>query len=335
MHRLSQLSLIFFVLLFSMKSSIAQESNTIPLISLEMPDTLHKKRFWISAATGTVIYSGVSIGLWNAWYKNYDTSSFHFFNDSKEWLGMDKAGHSYITYNEARWLSNGARWTGMDRKKAAWTGVGIAYGLQMTIEIMDGFSDKWGFSPTDIAFNTLGAGLFIGQEYLWKEQRIVMKIGSHRPNYDTTPFSSIDGNATTTPQERADNLYGTAFTQRFLKDYNGQTIWLSGNIHSFLNNKDSKFPKWLNISLGYGAENMFAGFAYDFQDKDGNEFLVNEAVYPRYNQFFLSFDVDLTRIPTKSRFLQTVFSVINFIKIPAPALEYNRVHGLKFHPIYF
>ena len=42
-----------------------------------------------------------------------------------------------------------------------------------------------------------------------------------------------------------------------------------------------------------------------------------------YSQFYLSLDIDLVKIKTKSKFLKSVFSVINFIKIPAPTLEIN------------
>jgi hypothetical protein len=42
-----------------------------------------------------------------------------------------------------------------------------------------------------------------------------------------------------------------------LKDYNGQTYWLSVNLHSFY--KGSKIPKWLNLAIGYGANGMLTG----------------------------------------------------------------------------
>jgi hypothetical protein len=55
----------------------------------------------------------------------------------------------------------------------------------------------------------------------------------------------------------------------------------------------------------------------------------------RYRQFYLSMDVDLTRIKTKSKVLKGIFSVVNFIKIPFPALEYNSLGQVKFHFLYF
>lgn len=197
---------------------------------------------------------------------------------------------------------------------------------------MDGFSDKWGFSVPDVAMNTAGIALFVGQEYLWEEQRLIMKVSSQRVDYPDARIYSRDGAEFVTHQERADNLYGTTFAQRYLKDYNGQTLWLSANIHSFLpNRKTSKFPEWLNVAVGYGAENMYAGYGYAFSDDDGNNYVADRTLYPRYNQGYLSLDIDFTRIPTKKRWLQTVFGVINFIKVPLPALEYSKPYGFKFH----
>ncbi len=54
-----------------------------------------------------------------------------------------------------------------------------------------------------------------------------------------------------------------------------------------------------------------------------------------YRQFYVSLDLDLTKISTNSKFLQTVFSVVNFIKIPAPTLEINTKGQIKFHYLYF
>lgn len=57
--------------------------------------------------------------------------------------------------------------------------------------------------------------------------------------------------------------------------------------------------------------------------------------FERYRQYLLSFDIDLSRISTKKRWLRTLFNTINIIKIPAPALEYNRVQKFTLKPLYF
>jgi hypothetical protein len=53
-----------------------------------------------------------------------------------------------------------------------------------------------------------------------------------------------------------------------------------------------------------------------------------------YRQYYLSLDLDFTAIPTRSRFLKTLFKVINIIKVPSPTLELSR-KGVKAHALYF
>jgi hypothetical protein len=68
----------------------------------------------------------------------------------------------------------------------------------------------------------------------------------------------------------------------------------------------------------------------NYYDKEGR---VTSIGLPRYKQFYLSLDINTALIPTKSRFLKTIFSAINIIKFPAPALEFNTLGEVKFHPM--
>ncbi len=320
-----------FLLLISPSFLQAQEKAQ-KLHFLETPDSLHKGRFWMTAAAGTAIYSTASIILWNSWYKDYPISSFHTFNDWGEWQHMDKVGHFTQAWIESYNGFNGALWTGMKRRNAMWTGAALGTALQLTVEVMDGFSENWGFSWGDIAFNTLGTGFFIGQELLWQEQRFKLKVSSNPPTYTDETILSADGNARSSPKIRAEYLYGGSGVVAFFKDYNAQTYWLSGNVHSFLKDKkNSRFPKWLNIAVGYGAENMYGGYGNAWTEGD-HTFTLDDAIYPRYKQFYLSFDVDLSKLPVKNPFARLALGLLNWVKIPAPALEMNTLGEVKFHP---
>ena len=158
--------------------------------------------------------------------------------------------------------------------------------------------------------NASGTILFIGQELIWKEQRITPKFSFHQTKY-----------ASLRP-----NVLGSSFSEQIMKDYNGQTYWLSVNIKSFC--KNSKIPKWLNLAVGYGADGMITG-----NETQLNTFLLPQQT--RIRQFYLSFDVDLTKISTKSHILKTFFSIFNTIKIPAPTIEINSSGKFKFHSLYF
>lgn len=274
-------------------------------------DSLYKKRLNTVIVSESVIASATLIALNQAWYADYPRSDFHFINDNAEWLQMDKAGHVFSAYHLGSFGANALKWSGADKKSQLLFGSTLGLTFLTAVEVFDGFSANWGASLGDVAANVSGTALFVSQELLWDEQRIVPKFSFH-----TTPYASA-----------RPNVLGSSFSEQILKDYNGQTYWLSANIHSFF--KSSKVvPKWLNVAVGYGAEGMITG-------KD--EF-VNTVFLPtdkRYRQFYLSLDVDLTKIETKSHFIKTILTVFNTIKIPAPTFEIKGLGGTKFHWVYF
>lgn len=274
-------------------------------------DTLNVKRrnaVYISeaaAATATLI------GMNQLWYANYERSGFHTVNDNGEWLQMDKVGHVISSYYTGKIGMDLLAWAGESKKNQLIYGATLGFGFLSAVEILDGFSEEWGFSTGDIIANASGTGLLIGQELLWDEQRILLKYSFHTTDY----------------AEKRPEILGDNILEQSLKDYNGQTYWLSANLWSF--NKKSKIPKWFNIALGYGAEGMISGY---------EDIILNNTLIPgqeRFRQFYVSLDVDLTKIKTRSKLLKTVFSTINFIKIPAPTFEINSKGQSKFHFLYF
>ena len=44
--------------------------------------------------------------------------------------------------------------------------------------------------------------------------------------------------------------------------------------------EESKFPKWLNVAVGYGAENMFGGCENEWA-VDDDMFMLSDDTYPR------------------------------------------------------
>ncbi len=326
-----------FLLLCILLSSAAVNAQELPRRHfLEAADTFDRTRFRAWAAAGTALYAGAAYGLYQIWYKDYELTGFHTFNDLGEWENMDKVGHMVTAYNQSQIAFRGALWTGMERRRAMWLGVGIGSLLQSTVEVMDGFSAKWGFSWADIGFNTLGVGLFAGQEIAWGEQRISFKLSNTRPDYSDELFPSTNGGPAMSPRARAYELYGRSFGEALIKDYNGQTLWASVNLASFSQNQRADWlPGWLNLAVGYGAENMFGGYGNAWQGENGASYRLDEKAFPRYRQFYLSFDVDLQRIPSKNRLVKSLLGALNWVKIPAPALEVNTNGGVKFHPVYW
>jgi hypothetical protein len=297
-----------------LSSSFAQDS-TIKLTN-ELTDKringLTKKqinnRVKLVTAGNLAGYGGSLILFNNAWYKNYPRQSFHTFNDIKEWQQVDKAGHAWAAYNTGKVSTAMWRWAGLSQKRSALIG-GLSGAAYLTvIEFLDAHSAQWGWSWGDIGANFFGSGLFMGQELLWQEQRIQYKFSFHRKSYPEPMLVN-----------RANNLYGKSWYERMLKDYNGQTYWLSFNMKSFL--PKSKIPAWLNISVGYGAEGMFGGFNNTWVEANGIP--INRSDIKRYRQWYLAPDIDLTKIHTNKKGVKVLLAALNAFKFPMPALEYS------------
>ncbi|MFV0573778.1 MAG: DUF2279 domain-containing protein [Xanthomarina gelatinilytica] len=276
---------------------------------LKPSDTLNTTRRNAVVITEATMATLTLVGLNQLWYANYPKSKFHTLNDNNQWLQMDKLGHVFSAYQLGRLGANTLHWSGVSKQDQLIYGSTIGVAFLTVVEVFDGYSEEWGFSWGDMAANVTGAGLYLGQELLWKEQRFTIKYSFHRTDY--------------APQNP--EVLGNGFSEEFLKDYNGQTYWLSLNLHAFF--KESKIPSWLNVAFGYGAEGMILG-------SNTNDNDVVQEQNP-YRQFYLSLDVDLTRIKTNSHVLRTIFDVFNVIKVPFPALEFNDKNGIKFHGIYF
>lgn len=312
--------LIIFILSFIIIN--AQDSiktkQRIPF--LEPAHTFNKTRTIVFTSSLGASYIGTMTYLNQIWYAGTDRSKFHFFDDSGEWLQVDKMGHFYTAYMESVWLTKMMRWTGTKDRKSALIGSLLGFGFQTSIEIFDGFSDKWGASMYDVGANAVGSGLAFSQYYFWNEQRIRSKYSFHAINHQDNQLA-----------QRSNDLYGETHLEQIIKDYNGLVIWLSVNPSSF--NKNAKKALWVNFALGYAGGGMYGGYKNEWEDVDGN--IVQRFDVQRYRRFFISLDVDWERIPTKSPALKTFFSIINVIKVPFPALEANTKGEIIFHPMFF
>ena len=265
---------------------------------------LNKKRLRAFTIGGTVAYSVTLVGLHHLWYSDAESQAFRFFNDNGEWKQVDKFGHFFSSYYFSYGTSRALRWCNVQPKKSDLIGALVGFGIMLPIEIMDGYSTAYGASAGDLIANAAGSAFFLGQSRLWNEIRIHPKFSFHRTEY----------------AELRSELLGDDLTSEVIKDYNGQTFWLSVDMDKFI-----KFPKWLNFAAGYGAEGMI--YARDYQNV--------EAGYPEpYRQYYLSIDFDLRAIKSRSKAVNTLLFFANMIKIPAPTVEFSK-EGVKFKPLYF
>jgi hypothetical protein len=325
--KLRQLIIVpyLFILLLPGNFCWAQTDSILPAVteSINVTDStsqLEKKRQWMIGGVHLAGYAGTLLVLNDTWYKGYARTNFQVFDDSREWLQVDKIGHGWGAYNATRVSTDMWKWAGLPSKKAALFAALGSTAFLTGIEWMDAHSAKWGWSWSDMGANLAGAGLFVGQEMLWEEQRLQLKFSFHQKNYGDAVL-----------EQRADALFGKPWYERMLKDYNAQTYWLSANLHSFF--PKSNLPPWLNLAFGYGADGMFGGFENKWTDPLGSE--VDRSNLTRKRQFYLAPDIDFTKIPTNKKWLRTIFSFLNAFKCPAPAIMLDNKGKFRTYLFYF
>lgn len=216
---------------------------------------------------------------------------------------MDKLGHFYSTFQISAFGSRAFQWAGLPKKKSDRIAAASSFFVISSIELFDGRSSGYGASASDLAANAIGASLYVAQQALWNETRIIPKFSFHQ-----TYFAPM----------RPDVLGGN-LGEEIIKDYNGQTHWLSTDVDKF-----TKFPKWLNIAIGYGAHSMLYA---------NNRSNIQNGLEP-FRQYYIGLDFDLSGINTRSKLVKGLLHIANLVKLPAPTLEFSQ-GKVKAHAFYF
>ena len=273
----------------------------------EFPDSIKWQRVNTLIATESVFYLGGLSYLQYVWYHDKERVPFHYYNDNKGWLQIDKIGHAITAYKESYTGYYGLRKAGVSKKKALIYGGPLGAFLQAPIEVFDGLYSGWGFSWGDMIANTSGSLLLVGQELLYGDQILKLKMSYQR----------------SAMAELYPSYLGENQLQSFFYDYNGHTYWLSANLNRIVPNK--KIPNWVNIAVGYSGENMFDEF------KNGGRY----AEYERHRQYYLSLDIDWTKIKTKNKILRAVLDAMMVVKLPFPSIEFSPQNRWKGKGLYF
>jgi len=315
--------LTIFLLLFLSYSTWAQtDSLNQKLLFFEPPTELNKPRLYSVSGVWAASYGSSLYLLSKYWYD--DLNGFRTLNDNGNWLQVDKLGHAHTCYFQGAWGKQLLQWAGVKHLPATLIGGSIGFVNQTVIEILDGRSPDFGWSNGDFLANASGTAFFIGQELLWKEQRIFTKFGYTLQDYKKYNKSIIE--------EVALDEFGTG-GEAFFKDYNAHTYWLSANVSSFLS-KENKFPKWINVAVGMGGDQMFHA-----NDNANCVIGMNrtncDIDLKRYRSFYLSLDADFTKFKAKTGFGKTMFFLLNAFKLPFPALSVNSNGTVKFVPLAF
>jgi hypothetical protein len=294
--------LVLIILFFSITAKAEWEGN---------PE-INKKRLTMVASANIAASTGTLLVLNQLWYKNFPGSSFQFHNDLPDWKQMDKLGHITSTYHFSKLSYRSFRWAGADNSTSAYLGTLSGTILITTIEILDGFCSEWGFSWSDMGANLVGAGTFLSQQVVWEQQKINWKF-----SYSSSGL-----------EKYRPDLLGNNRAENLIKDYNGHTIWVSANLNSLL--EKPFIPSWINLAVGHGAAGMLGSRQ--------NPMFYNDIELPRLDRtrsWYLAPDIDLSRIDTGSGFFNQILTTLNFLKFPAPTLEYTSQGNWQWHWVFF
>jgi hypothetical protein len=273
-------------------------------LSLTAQDSLRHTSARKVLLLGGATYTVSMVALGKMWYGKGERQAFTFFNDWPEWKQVDKAGHFYTAFHLSAVSAKAMKNFQPDHQKAELYGALTGFLLLLPIEIFDGFSARYGASLPDAAANMAGSFFYWGQIRAWNEIRIHPKFSFQR-----TPYPAL----------RDDSTLGNSLITELLKDYNGQTYWISLDMDKFIS-----IPRWFNVAIGYGATDMVYGRSSQN----------HEAGYWPVRQIYLGLDVDVSHLKTRSKGLNTFLYLLNLIKLPAPAFEFSsgkvHFHWLKF-----
>jgi hypothetical protein len=248
---------------------------------------------------GTVVLGMAAIHVYqeNGWWKD-NKASFHFLEDLEYGRGVDKIGHFYGASLLTFVLGRSIGWANVPEADALLLGAGTSLLFQTYIEIRDGFS-AWGFDRVDFAANVGGALYPVLQYHVPVMRNFNVKFGYH-------------------PSDLLNNPGGTGFRGQehiIFDDYEGQTFWLSLSMANLLPPSiDEYWPDWLALAVGYGARNV--------------------AGDDPYSVLLVGLDYDMTKvIPQTTGFLRLLSETLNFIRLPAPAVQVTP--GAIWYGLYF
>ena len=201
-------------------------------------------RWKIAAVTGVSVGAGLGVleTQRRRWWEDRNPR-FRILNDWEYVRWADKAGHIYSSSFFTRFYRSSFLWAGVPEDQAPLWGAAAAWTQMLYYEVLDGFGPQWGFSPGDLAANTVGVGLTTAQAYVPALNAFTVKA-SYWP-------SGWEG-------------------KNITDDYAGQTFWLTANPHMLAPEGAFKefMPEWLNVTVGYAA-----------RDLDEREYLTTSYVY--------------------------------------------------------
>ncbi len=258
-----------------------------------------------SAVAATFV--GGNLGLYEyfrrAWWSGERAPFFVNYDWDGNFRDQDKLGHligGYVLSEGGRELLKAGCMS--DRKAAVWAAA-YAAAFQLQIEIWDGTQARYGFSPPDLLFNTLGQGLSLSHAFVPPMRAVIPTLSYRRTQaLKNTQAGRIPGDLRPTV------------------DYSGQTYWLSVDVDTLLPAGAKRYwPDLLRFSVGHSIT--------DFIDP------ATGADVRAQRRLLLTLDIDPLKLPGQAPWWVTVKKGLRHYHFPSPAIEI-RSGGVRGHSWY-
>ncbi len=263
-------------------------------VNVTHADSSHVNITRLSIFGGTVLAGGVAV-----YFARYEPlwkeyyTSF-FFHENLAAQNQDKLLHFYGNVVGNVISTKGLSWAGYDDQDAVLYGAATSLAFYTFMKIEDGHVSYIGFDPVKEVANVLGAGYPVAQYYV--------------PSlYSFTPKFSYVASKNTV-------LAANQVQPGFLEDNEGQKFWLGITVHDLLpKNFRSYWPPIVGLAVGYT--------------------LRGENTPHPYHETIIALDLDLRKLPGDSKFLKTMWEMLNYIHLPMPAVRVSQSaiwYGLYF-----
>lgn len=226
--------------------AVATPLSTLSTEPSETSKPLRTRLLISSLALGVVLY-----GATNWW----EDSSGEFRVRNEGWFeadspngGADKLGHGYSAYVSTRLLTKGFQWAGHSQAQAAQLSAITSAGLLFGVEVLDGFTERYGFSTVDMVMNLAGVGLgLVLEAYPRWDERFDFRL-HYWPSDDARRLNEYDPVA----------------------DYSGQTyLWIT-KAGGFKALRAHSWLRYLEFAIGYGTRGYQPTDGLNEQPKERN-----------------------------------------------------------------
>jgi hypothetical protein len=195
----------------------------------DKPPNLQLRNSLIVGSGATLVAAYGSYNWWRSGFGGgFDTTNEGWFGAGTEFGGADKLGHLYSNYAGVRLLTPLFEVAGNNRDAAVSLALWSTLGIYTAVEVIDGYSRNWKFSPQDALANAAGAVMGLALE-------------TH-PEYDAILDFRIDYRRS--PRSADFDPFG---------DYSAQRYLLVVKADGFASLRDNGFLRYVEVAVGYGT----------------------------------------------------------------------------------